>query len=307
MQPTPVPYEPTNPAPAPAPALDRARARLSILRPGNAAMAAAGTLAGTLVAMDPSGARPGLLALVAAPLSAAAIAAFGNVLNDRNDAEIDRVAHPRRPIPSGRVTNDEATALLWFLLAGGLALAALAGLVLLVMAAASATLLALYERRLKARGLAGNAAVAWLVAVTFLYGAAVTGAAPAEWGLAWLLAGMAFLVNLARELLKDLQDKDADSGHRVTVAHTWSAPYVRLLAFYLVAAAVALSLLALWRHPPAWNKAWLGLLAPADGILLVGAMAAPRNVAYAQRLLKAGMLVALVAFVGASWPPASSF
>ncbi|MES2155724.1 MAG: geranylgeranylglycerol-phosphate geranylgeranyltransferase [bacterium] len=273
-------------------------ARLTLLRPANAVMAAAGTAAGMLVT------RTGPLPLeswIAAPAAAALIASFGNVLNDRNDVALDRRAHPGRPLPSGRVSLDEARALAWLLAIAGLACAGLAGVAPMLLAAGNVALLALYESGLKAHGLAGNLLIGYLVASTFLFGAAATGQPPAAWNMAWVIAAMALLVNVGRELLKDLEDKDADAGFRRTFAMRQPAPIVRLVAFGAVAIAVALSLTPILRRPPTWSTAWLGLLAPADGILLLGAMAARRSVPYAQRMLKAGMAVALVAFAGAAW------
>lgn len=242
------------------------------------------------------------LAWIAAPGAAALIAAHGNIQNDRNDAGLDRRAHPNRPRPSGRVTDDEARALAWLLAIAGIAAAALAGLAPILLAAANLALLHLYESTLKARGLAGNLLVGHLVASTFLFGAAATGQPPSQWGFAWVIAVMAFLVNAARELLKDLQDKEADLGHRDTLPMHQADPVVRLIAFGLVALAVAVSLAPILHRPPTWSIAWLGLLAPADGLLLLGTMAARTSVLFGQRMLKAGMAVALVAFAGAAWP-----
>ncbi len=279
------------------------RARFQLLRPANALMAAAGTLTGILLAHGSNAdAAVPLRVWLAAPAAAIAIAAHGNVINDRHDVGLDRKAHPTRPLPSGRVTDDEARALAWFLLIAGAACAAYAGFAPFLLAGGNLAILHLYEARLKARGLPGNTAIAYLVASTFLFGAAATGRQPSEWGFVWLLAAMAFLVNVARELLKDLEDRDADRGHRVTLPMRVEPVIVRLVAFGLVALAVALSLGAIVRRPAAWSIAWLGLLAPADGLLLLGAMAARRSVPFAQRMLKAGMAVALVAFAGAAWP-----
>ncbi len=273
-------------------------ARLQILRPTNGVMAAAGVAAGILIA------RAGPLSPVvwlAAP-AAALLACYGNVLNDRNDLALDRAAHPNRPLASGRVLLDEARALSWLLLISGIAFAALAGVAPLLLAAGNLALLHLYEASLKARGLAGNLLVAYLVASTFLFGAAATGQPPSQWGFVWIIAAMAFLATVARELLKDLQDQDADRPQRVTLPMRHAAPVIRLIAFGCVALAVALSIWPLTHRPPTWSVAWLGLLAPADGLLLLGAMMARKSVLVAQRMLKAGMAVALVAFAAAAWP-----
>jgi geranylgeranylglycerol-phosphate geranylgeranyltransferase len=270
-----------------------------MLRPLNAAMAAAGTVVGLLVA------RAGPLPLqtwIAAPSAAFLVAAYGNVLNDRRDAAIDRSAHPDRPLPSGRVSPDEAVAMSVLLAVAGVGAADLAGLPALALAIGSLLLLHVYESSLKARGLPGNLLVAYLVASTVLFGAAATGQPPAAWGMAWPVAAMAFLANAGRELLKDLEDAGADAGHRWTFPMRRGAVATRMLAFGLVAVAVALSLRPILARPPGWSAAGLAGLAPADMLLLAGGVLARFHLGYAQRLLKAGMALALVAFAVAAWP-----
>lgn len=271
------------------------RARLQMARPGNAAMAAVGVLVGLEVA------RTGpveLAAWVGAPLAAFFIAAFGNVLNDLADAELDRMAHPGRPLPSGRLSAANAKTFAVLLLALGLweSYAAF-GTATLAFALVNAALLGLYEWRVKRAGLPGNLLVALLVASTFAFGAVASGSPPASWGLLWLLMGLAFLANAAREVLKDVEDMEADRGVRATLPLRAGPGAARLLAFALVNAAVLISLLAFVRSPPDWWTWWRAPLALADIIFLVGAALAWVSVPSAQRLLKAAMVLALSAFL----------
>src|ERR1041385_1670901 len=194
-------------------------ARIEMARPGNAAMAGLGTLVGLEVV------RQGDLTVAmwtAAPIAAFLVAAFGNVLNDVSDEDLDRLAHPARPLPSGRIGRRDAQVFAALLLAFGLWEAFVAaGPPALGFAAANALLLVVYERLLKARGLAGNVLIALLVASTFAFGAVVAGAPVRAWGVLWLLMAMAALANLAREILKDIEDLEADRGQRRTLALSW--------------------------------------------------------------------------------------
>lgn len=282
------------------------RARLAMLRPGNCLMAALGALTGIAIVADPPGLGGSLAAAawVAAPAAAFLVAAFGNVLNDLADHRLDARAHPERPLPAGLIGRREAKLTAGLFLALGLWEAYVAaGWPTLAFAGANALALAAYEARLKRAGLPGNVLVALLVASTFAFGALATGVPPTAWGLLWLLAAMAFLANVARELLKDVEDMAADSGERDTFPLRAGAGAARLLAFGLVNAAVLLSALAFLRPPPGWGLGWLAVLAGADLLFLVGAALAWLHVGQAQRVLKLAMLAALAAFLAGALLP----
>ena len=282
--------------------LRRLGALLQLVRPGNALMAAAGGAAGLVLAGGADGAGagsgPGPSALwLAATLPPFLIAGFGNVVNDLRDLELDRAAHPGRPLPSGRVRRLDAWLLGALLLLAGLAWTEAGGWPAFALAGLNALLLGLYEARLKAAGLPGNVLVGLLVASTFLYGGVVaTGQLPTQ-PMLLLLAGMAFLANVARELLKDVEDLDADRGRRTTFPLLHGAGAARLVALVLVHLAVLASFGAYFWAPGGWWMPWLIVLALADAIFLVGASIAWMDIATGQRLLKLAMLVALLAFL----------
>jgi 4-hydroxybenzoate polyprenyltransferase len=64
----------------------------------------------------------------------------------------------------------------------------------------------MYSAYLKTRPLVGNIAIALLTALAFIYGGYVTGNPAA----AIIPAGFAFLINLIREIVKDIQDVEGD-------------------------------------------------------------------------------------------------
>jgi len=78
---------------------------LALLRPGNGVVASAAVLAGALAGAGPPAVEGTTLVRVALGCAAAfCFIGAGNALNDFFDREIDKKAHPDRPIPSGRVT-----------------------------------------------------------------------------------------------------------------------------------------------------------------------------------------------------------
>jgi geranylgeranylglycerol-phosphate geranylgeranyltransferase len=275
------------------------RSRVELMRLGNCLMAAVGTLVGLVLAR--AGPLPAS-AWIGAPVAAFLIAGFGNVLNDLRDARLDAKAHPERPLPSGRIRTSDARVWAGLLLAFGLYEAYVAaGVRTLAFALANAVALGSYEAWFKRAGLPGNVLVALLVASTFAFGGVATGTDPRGWGLLWLLMAMAFLANVARELLKDIEDQEADRGERTSLPLVAGPGPTRILAFFLANAAVLLSILAFFESPSGWPRFWLLGLALADLLFVVASCLAWVRIGQAQRGLKLAMLVALGSFlVGAT-------
>ncbi len=270
-------------------------ARLQMLRPGNAVMAAIAVLLGGLVVTGTDVFLLHFDAVGAAALAAFLITGFGNVLNDITDRSVDAEAHPTRPLPSGRISVPQAQTFAALLIGFGLFEAMVAaGWPTLLFAVVNAFILGAYEMRLKAVVLWGNVVVALLVASAFAFGAVASGAPVDSWGPLWALMAMAFLANLAREVLKDVQDVEADRAVRNTLPMVTGTATPMLLAFFLVNVAVALSAWSWWNAswPPFWGIALLA----ADVVLMGSVAFAWVDCRLAQQGLKLGMLLALVAF-----------
>ncbi len=251
-------------------------------------MAALGALIGAAMVHGGVFAMDWTFALFAGSAAAFLITAFGNVLNDIVDRDVDQVAHPHRALPRGAISPDDAKMFAGLCLGVGLLEALMANPFALAFATANVLLLVLYEWRLKRLPLVGNVAVGLLVASVFPFGAV---AATGEWPTAlrlWGLTGLAFLVNVARELWKDVQDRDADAGRR-TFAQAREASALRA-GQGLVIAAVMLSAPFLLPWTPA---SVLLLLADA---FFVAAVVGASDIRRAQRGLKLAMFLALLAF-----------
>ncbi|HYE58661.1 MAG TPA: geranylgeranylglycerol-phosphate geranylgeranyltransferase [Rhodothermales bacterium] len=207
---------------------------IQLVRPLNAVIAYGGVLVGGLLAGGADVLTWSGLHLAA--LSVVLIAAGANADNDRLDLETDRHNRPDRPLPSGAVSTAVAR-WVWLSATGAaLVLAALVSAVHLAIAAGSATLLAVYSRRLKSLPLLGNGVVAGVLALALVYGGLATGRGTG----ALVGAVFAFLTNLAREVVKDVEDLEGDRvAGRQTLAVAWGADAAMRLAMGVVVVTLA--------------------------------------------------------------------
>ncbi len=158
----------------------------------------------------------------------------------------------------------------------------------------------LYAWKLKPLPFIGNIAVASLTGATPpLYGAIAVG----EIGLAGTLALCAFLVNVAREVIKDIEDMEG--GDMAKGARTLPILIGRKRAAYVGALFAILTVVASFLPV----KAGIGLgylsMLPVDVIILYSALlilkSQDRETAHrAQILLKVSVFMAVVAFLIAS-------
>jgi geranylgeranylglycerol-phosphate geranylgeranyltransferase len=232
-------------------------------------------------------ANPSIVALAAA--SAMSLTAAGNALNDARDADIDRVAHPTRPVPSGRVNVLAAAAFGMFLLLLGLVLAEFTrDLGIRTIANVAVWLIFAYSPFIKPSGLPGNIVVAALGSAPFLYGALAAGNGRA----ALVLIGIAFPLHFAREIAKDIDDMPGDLGHRRTVPIRWGLKAANaLILVALLAFAVQIVPVA-----RAWPRLVLGII-PALAFAVYAAGRSLKGAPGAPRAFKAAMLCAMAAFV----------
>ncbi len=148
-----------------------------------------------------------LITIVLASLSAALVAAAGNIINDIYDVEIDKISHPKRILVLGVLTKKEALFEYRFLNLIAVIISAYLSITLLIIVVISITLLFFYSYLFKQKPLIGNIIIAFLAGMAFIYGGYVSGN-PLS---AIIPALFAFLVNLIREIVKDIQDIEGDS------------------------------------------------------------------------------------------------
>jgi geranylgeranylglycerol-phosphate geranylgeranyltransferase len=180
------------------------RAYLDLTRPINVVI----TLLSIPVASMLAGARMmQWREMVLAALTGGLVAAGANSINDYFDVEIDRTNKPTRPIPRGDVSRQEAWTE-WLVLSS---VAITVNLFLptsaLAIVVVAVVLLYWYSARLKRTIVAGNLVVGLMTGMAFVYGAIVAG----NVSRALMPAAFAFLVNVAREIVKDVEDIEGDT------------------------------------------------------------------------------------------------
>lgn len=219
------------------------------------------------------------------------IAAGANALNDFLDRDIDRVGHPLRPLPSGRVSTRFAVTLAVVLLSSGLVVAATLGFLALLLVAIGVGLVAGYEGRWKSRGLVGNLVIGGLVMFPFLLG----GIAADSLGPQVLLLGaLAMLAMVGREIVKDIEDMKADEGRR-TLARRYGPRVAAAVA--IAAFSVAILVSPLPYLVAGLGGAYLPFVLAADVLLLLAAVLSALRPHLAQRLAKWSFPCALGGFV----------
>ncbi|MGB9824318.1 MAG: UbiA family prenyltransferase [Candidatus Hydrothermia bacterium] len=135
------------------------------------------------------------------------LAAFSNVLNDIMDYELDKKAHPQRPLPRGEVNQVEAFIFLLLILALYVVsiffLPSIRARFFMVLGIFLAFLYDLFLKRLP---FLGNFAVSLLTSFPFL----IVAVAFDKFSRLWYPVICAIFYNLAREAVKDAEDFEHD-------------------------------------------------------------------------------------------------
>jgi geranylgeranylglycerol-phosphate geranylgeranyltransferase len=146
------------------------------------------------------------------------MAGAGNVINDAFDHKIDAVNKPDRPIPSGRISLKNAR-----IYAGILYItSALISLIIsclinnylfFILIVCSAIIIYAYSRYFKAMSLVGNIVVGGMIGFCFVIGGFILLCTTNNWNtfrMSLYIALLATVANVARELVKDMEDVHGD-------------------------------------------------------------------------------------------------
>ena len=239
---------------------------------------------------------------------------FGwNAYNDITDIETDKSNKPGRPLPSGRLSLDEAT----IAMRASLFLSVLLLLIGVVNLSDSVIgeeaivsigiwllaifLLVSYEgvrgsNGLKHRGFAGNLAIAAAIGMDVLFGAsAVSGTTDPR---VISLAIIAIFYSLARELIKDIEDMDGDID-RNTIPRSIGVDNARSIAWiFTMAALISLFLPFIMEVFP---KEHAILVAPGGLLLmLVKSKLFLGEDHVAQRLIKRSLQISMIGVIASA-------
>lgn len=175
-----------------------------------------------------------------ATLATLSISAAANAWNDYRDVEIDRINQPQRPLPSGMVTPKAALLFSIVMTLLSVLLAAFINLPAFIIAVSSAVLLYIYSWRLKSTVLLGNVVVAFISALSAMFGGVAAGnVVPSLW-----LAAIIFTAIMGREVLKTIADYEGDLRQRIrTISTVWGKRPARILFFVLAWATLGMMML----------------------------------------------------------------
>lgn len=277
------------------------KALIRLSRPINMVLIFAAVVFGAALALPPgscptTGVGGALGPLLAAGVALSLVAAGGYALNDRLDLPIDRINRPERPLPAGHLSPGAAVAFTvcaWIAALGLTLLGPRPGYFIVPFCI---ILSAAYALRLKSTGLPGNLAVALMTSLALVYGSTATG------GLDRVLpmAALAFLVNLSREIYKDVEDLPGDfrTGARTLAVRFGAGPTRFIASSVAFAVTPGLALFYL-----SGRLFWLDTLAIAAGMALplifigVYGLRKPNEAGKVQRWLKSSMFCGLFALL----------
>ncbi len=200
-------------------------------RPLNSLLAGSAVAIGALAALSAPLTSTQLWYIILGCITTGFISAYGYAINDIFDIEIDKINVPHRPIPSGNVSLQGAKWFAIITLALGIIFAFLIDLVAVALALFGGVLLYLYAGYFKRSGFPGNLIVALLAAIPFIFGGFVT----ASYSTLIYPASFAFLINLGRELIKDIEDVHGDKLEDVqSIALRYGVKPARNLAYIIL-------------------------------------------------------------------------
>lgn len=205
---------------------------ITILRPHNALMTTIAVVLGIYLAQSQQSIVHTLYLCLAAFLAVG----FGNVINDILDKHTDSISHPTRPIPHGTILVREARMYAILLALGSLCAGLCVSRTHGVATAVPLVLLLIYALFLKSTPLAGNILVSVLVAFPLVYGS-LTGS---RIDVIIIPASLAFLQNLSREIIKDIQDKEGDMAAGIKTTAALSKKTIHLLLTIITVTFLAL-------------------------------------------------------------------
>ena len=282
------------------------KAYFDLMRLKNVALAAITVPLGAQFAMGDAWISSHLPEVILQTLAVVFFIGAGNTMNDIKDKDIDKEAHPNRPLACEAISLKNAkifVKLLWALsilcLAVGIVLLhqnSDSWLEILLIYIVAITLMMTYDHgpALKNSGLVGNISISVMVGFVILYGAASVGQV---WNsLVWWTAGVVFFTNLAREIVKDCQDIEADEGTRETLPMKIGLVKSRMAAYVFVMAALVCLYIPYWKGPFEFNE----IVYQTPAILLLITLNKPMTLGEdykAASTIRIAMLLGLVGFI----------
>ena len=264
---------------------------LQMFRMGNAVMGAVGLLVACFMAGGTDAFDSEYLVDMA--LCAVIVIVFvagGNSINDSIDHEIDKVSHPERPVPMGKITPKQAhiTGISLLILSVVISIFTFEPACIAVVLIAS-VLMYLYEVLLKQRGFIGSITIAVLTGMVFLLGSAIVHDIWANLPPAL----MAALVTVGREICKDIEDMEGDEGRYTLPMMIGKRPAAIVAVLFFVAGPI----LSVWPMITHQYGPLYYVVVIADALFLYAAYLGLKDPHAGQQMAKKGMIFGLIAFI----------
>jgi geranylgeranylglycerol-phosphate geranylgeranyltransferase len=220
----------------------------------------------------------------------------GNAINDYFDHKIDAINRPERPIPSGRIALKTAGIYSLVLFALAIATGFFIGLIPGLIVFSSSLLMVYYAYDLKSRCLIGNMSISFLTGLSFVFGGVVVG----ELMISIYLGVFAFLMTMAREIVKDMEDMEGDKAEGATTLPIVYGKKVSayVAAFFMIFASIASPVLYFMGI---FNMVYLIILLVAIVLFLAGAISilkdqSTKNMHAVSKRIKIGMFIVFIGF-----------
>jgi geranylgeranylglycerol-phosphate geranylgeranyltransferase len=263
---------------------------LEILRPGNAVMAVIAIF--LMAVISGQFTLEALMAAVVVFL----VTGAGNSINDYFDHKIYAINKPERPILSGRIALKMALIYSLLLFIIGIIIGFLINWILGIIALLASLLMIYYARDLKTKCLIGNMSISFLTGLCFVFG----GVAVGQILVSIYLGIYAFLMTMAREIVKDMEDLEGDKEEGAT-----TLPIIYGKRTSAIIAAIFM-LIASLNSPILYfmgifNIFYIIILIIAIVVFVVGAMSILRdqslkNTRKISKRIKMGMAIVFLAF-----------
>jgi geranylgeranylglycerol-phosphate geranylgeranyltransferase len=265
---------------------------IEILRPLNIFIAGISTSVAAILA---GAGFSELKQIILAGVTATFIAGGANAINDYFDIEIDRVNKPLRPLPRGAITLN-GVLLLWAVISfAGIAVNLFLNWGAFAIAVTAVVVLFLYSFYFKGTVLMGNVIVSCMTGLAFIYGGVVTGRI--EYGVP--PAVFAFLTNMAREIIKDVEDMEGDrQQNAITFPIRFGARAALILAAIVLGALIISTIL--FYYFAFYSDIFLYIVLIIDCTVAYVAISmwrdsTPKNMNRLSMILKIDMLIGLIA------------
>ena len=240
--------------------------------------------------------------IILAAITGALVTVGANAINDYFDIEIDRINKPERPLPSGVLSPREA----WYVWLICSLFSILLNIVLNVEAFAivflAVVLLYFYSSRFKGTILFGNLIVGLMTGMAFIYGGIVVGTV----NRSITPALFAFLTNVSREIVKDMEDIKGDAARQAQTLPVRLGLYpARCLVGFLILLLIVTTIIVSQLH--IYTSLFIICLIPVDIAFMVTGVAvwfssSSEAMHRLSVLLKICMAVGMIAIILGSLP-----